>query len=137
MPWINKEMCTGCGVCVEECPVDAIEQQADGLAEINDAKCIRCGRCHDVCPQEAVRHDGERIPQDVAANLQWVRRLLDNFETPSQRAAFMGRMERHFNKEKKVIEKTLAALKTGGDDTTQSLDKAIRSALEPQSRQTN
>ena len=137
MPWVNKEMCTGCGICIGECPVDAIEQQAGGLAEINEAECIRCGRCHDVCPQEAVRHDSERIPQDVAANLQWIRRLLDNFETPSQRAALMGRMERYFNKEKKVIEKTLTLLKTAGDDTTQGLDKAIRSALEPQSRQTN
>ena len=137
MPWVNKEMCTGCGICIGECPVDAIEQQADGLAEINEAECIRCGRCHDVCPQEAVRHDSERIPQDVAANLQWVRRLLDNFETPSQRAALMGRMERYFNKEKKVIENTLTLLKAAGDDTTQGLDKAIRSALEPQSRQTH
>ena len=137
MPWINKEMCTGCEVCVQVCPVEAITLTDDGEASINDDLCIRCGRCHDACPEEAVRHDSERIPQDVAANLQWVRRLLDHFDTASERAAFMGRMGRYFNKEKKVIEKTLAALKTVGDDTIQGLDAAIRSALDPQDRQTN
>ena len=66
MPWIKQDMCTGCSVCVNECPVGAIELTGDGFAEIDEAECIRCGRCHDVCPQEAVRHDGERIPQEVA-----------------------------------------------------------------------
>jgi len=129
MPWVNKDMCTGCGICIEQCPVEAIERQSDGLANIDEAKCIRCGKCHDVCPMEAVRHDSERIPQEVAANLKWVRRLLANFETPSQRSALVGRMERYFGKEKKVIEKTLAVLRTTGDDAEQVLDEAIRSGI--------
>lgn len=130
-------MCSGCGICIEECPVNAIEQQNDGVTEINDAKCIRCGRCHDVCPQEAVRHDSEKIPQEITANLQWVRLLLDNFETPSQRAAFMDRMERYFNKEKKIIEKTLAVLKSIGHDTIKELDEGICAALDVQNKQRN
>ena len=24
MPWIDKNECIGCGICVEECPVDTI-----------------------------------------------------------------------------------------------------------------
>ncbi|MFO7956562.1 MAG: 4Fe-4S binding protein, partial [Candidatus Brocadiia bacterium] len=63
MPWVSEEMCVGCGVCVEECPVDAIAM-VDDVARINEEECIRCGHCHDVCPQEAVRHDSERIPQE-------------------------------------------------------------------------
>ena len=137
MPWVNKEMCTGCGLCVQVCPVKAIVLTDDGRASINDDLCIRCGSCHNACHQEAVRHDGERIPQDVAANLQWVSRLLDHFETASERVAFMGRIGRHFNKQKKVIEKTLVALETVGEDTSVGLDAAIRAALEPQDRQTH
>ena len=62
MPWIDKNKCTGCGLCVRECPVNAIIIK-EGKAEIDMDKCIRCGKCHDVCPQEAVRHDSEKIPQ--------------------------------------------------------------------------
>jgi len=137
MPWIDRGMCTGCELCVEVCPVKAITLNDDVLAFIDDNLCIRCGKCHEICPQQAVRHDSERIPKDVVANLQWVRRLLDHFETAPERAAFMGRMERYFNKEKKVIEKTLVALKTVNGDTTKKLDAAIRSVLEPQDQQAN
>ena len=64
MPWINKESCTGCGICVEECPAGAIGMEND-IAFIKDDACIRCGICHDVCPEDAARHDGERIPEEV------------------------------------------------------------------------
>jgi len=138
VPWVNQEMCTGCGTCEDECPVGAVEVDSNGLASIKDADCIRCGRCHDVCPEEAVRHDSERIPQEVAANLQWVRGLLDHFETASEREAFMDRIRRYFNKQKKVIEKTLTALETVGDeDTAAGLDAAVRSLLGPRNRGTN
>lgn len=110
MPWVNVELCNGCGTCVEECPVGAIELTADGFAEIDEAECIRCGRCHDACPQQAVRHDGERTPQDVAENLRWVRKLLGHFKRPEDQSAFMDRMVRFFNKQKKVSERTLAAI---------------------------
>lgn len=96
------------------------------LAKINDPECIRCGRCHDVCPVEAVRHDSERMPQEVVENLQWVRGLLDHFDTPSERRAFMERIKRHFNKERKVTERTLAAIDGLGDDIPTGLDAAIQ-----------
>jgi len=137
MPWINKDMCTGCGICIDECPVDAIEQKADGLAEINDAECIRCGRCHDVCPQEAVRHDGERIPQDVAENLRWVRKLLGHFQEPQEQSAFMQRMVRFFNKQKKVNERTLAAITAAEGMPVEGIDAAIEQLSEDQSTETS
>jgi len=130
MPWVNKELCTGCGACVEECPVDVIELKADGFAEINEAECVRCGRCHDVCPQQAVRHDGERIPQDVVENLRWVRRLLGHFKDPREQSAFMQRMARFFNKQKKVSEQTLAAITAAGDRPAEGIDAAIRRLFE-------
>jgi ferredoxin len=75
MPWIRSEDCVACGVCIEECPVGAISIDG-GFAVIDERTCIRCGKCHDVCPQEAVRHDSERIPQEVAANVEWTNDLL-------------------------------------------------------------
>jgi len=35
-------MCIGCGICVEECPVDAIVME-DEMAEIYMNDCIHCG----------------------------------------------------------------------------------------------
>ena len=130
MPWVNEELCEGCGVCVEECPVGAIHLDGGGAAVIDEAACIRCARCHDVCPHDAVRHDSERIPREVAANLEWVRGLLGHFTAPSERAAFMGRMMRFFSKQKKVTEQTLAAIKAAGDRPLEGINAAIRSLSE-------
>ena len=126
MPWIKQDMCTGCGICVTECPVGAIALNADGFAAIDDAECIRCGRCHDVCPQQAARHDSERIPQEVAENLRWVRRLLGHFHDPQEQFAFMERIVRFFNKEKAVSEKTIAAIVAAQDKPAEGIDAAIR-----------
>lgn len=109
MPWVNADMCTGCGTCVEECPVGAVSLEG-ATATIDDEKCVRCGRCHDVCPEEAVRHDSERIPQEVEANLQWARKLMGHFKTAEERSALLERLRRHFNKEIKVVQQTLERL---------------------------
>ena len=42
MPWINQDMCAGCGICVDYCPTGAIRQEKTGIALIDDDKCIRC-----------------------------------------------------------------------------------------------
>ena len=107
MPWVNEEMCTACGQCVEECPVDAITLQDNDKASIDMDQCIRCGTCHDTCPEEAVRHDGERIPLEVEANVAKTEQLLRHYDTPSSRVAFLERMARYFTKERKVAEQTI------------------------------
>lgn len=107
MPWVNEDMCVGCGVCVDDCPVGAITLKDDQKAIINEDECIRCGRCHDVCPHEAVRHDSERIPQEVEANIKKTKGLLKHFETPEEQQAFLERMVRYFKKQQKVASLTV------------------------------
>lgn len=112
MPWINQEMCIGCGVCVAECPVGVITLQDSGKAFIDEQECIRCAKCHEICPEDAVRHDSEKIPLEIAANLEKTRNLLKHFNTPEEREALIGRMIQHFNRQTKVAEQTIEQLKT-------------------------
>ncbi len=107
MPWVNEDLCTGCCVCVEECPVDAISLNENEKAVIDDQKCIRCGRCHDVCPMDAVRHDSERIPMEVNENINKIKELLKYYESVGEQLSFLERMIRHFNKQKKVADLTI------------------------------
>jgi len=109
MPWIEKDDCIGCELCVETCPVNAISMEVE-KAIIDLRKCIRCGKCHDVCPQDAVRHDSEKIPEEVENNINWVKELMQNYDSKEEKSGFLHRINKHFNKEKKVIEKTLDKL---------------------------
>lgn len=45
---INRSKCTGCGVCVETCPVSAISLY-EGKARINLLACIGCEKCVRSC----------------------------------------------------------------------------------------
>ena len=54
---VNKDLCSGCGVCVIVCPYDAVrlEKSDEGLvAVIDDVKCKRCGLCTTACPAGAI-----------------------------------------------------------------------------------
>jgi len=47
--------CIGCSLCVQHCPVDAIEMKPYEKHEIDPGKCIRCGTCKNVCPVDAIK----------------------------------------------------------------------------------
>ncbi|MBW2623487.1 MAG: CoB--CoM heterodisulfide reductase iron-sulfur subunit A family protein [Deltaproteobacteria bacterium] len=46
---INPARCTGCGVCVEVCPYNAIALDEDEKAAVNNALCKGCGTCATAC----------------------------------------------------------------------------------------
>ncbi|NLX98910.1 MAG: 4Fe-4S binding protein [Rhodopirellula sp.] len=50
---VDGEKCSGCGECVEACPLDAISMQ-DDHAVVDEETCGDCGACVDVCPTEAI-----------------------------------------------------------------------------------
>lgn len=114
MPWIDKNECIGCEICVKKCPIGAISMQ-DEKAQIDMIECIRCGTCHDVCSQGAVRHDSERIPEEIEANVKMTKSFMDAcvkyLGEPKEGQKCLNRMMKHFNKEKIVVEKTLEELK--------------------------
>ncbi|MBN1189642.1 MAG: electron transfer flavoprotein subunit alpha [Dehalococcoidales bacterium] len=53
---VNEKKCSGCQVCLSQCPVDAIDI-VDGIAKIDAEKCVGCGKCVQVCPADAILFD--------------------------------------------------------------------------------
>ncbi|HQP32368.1 MAG TPA: 4Fe-4S binding protein [Deltaproteobacteria bacterium] len=50
---IDTELCTGCGACVDICPMYAISIHED-KACVDADKCSGCGICEDECPMGAL-----------------------------------------------------------------------------------
>jgi len=50
---VDREKCTGCGICVDACPVESIAVE-NGKAKIDAEKCVDYGRCVEECPNEAI-----------------------------------------------------------------------------------
>jgi ferredoxin len=52
---VDSQTCTGCGICVERCQVNAMSLD-DGLniSKVNLDRCIGCGNCVVTCASEAI-----------------------------------------------------------------------------------
>ncbi|QTA81721.1 4Fe-4S ferredoxin iron-sulfur binding domain-containing protein [Desulfonema limicola] len=82
IPEINKETCTGCGKCVEACPVEAMSLVSSNNpdkpkikhARLNQDICLGCGVCVRVCPQDSI-HLKSR-PKRVITPLDGVNRVV-------------------------------------------------------------
>lgn len=51
---IDQEKCTGCTLCVKNCPADAILGAKKSAHYIVADKCIGCGACKDLCHYDAI-----------------------------------------------------------------------------------
>ncbi len=51
---VSREDCTGCGMCEDICPVEAIILDSKETAEVVEESCIGCGLCASVCPVDAI-----------------------------------------------------------------------------------
>ena len=48
----DENKCTGCGICSQKCPIEAIEL-IDSFSVTNHNRCIGCGLCAHHCPEKA------------------------------------------------------------------------------------
>jgi ferredoxin len=68
---IDEDACTGCELCVIDCPYDALSMVTSGdssLAVVDDAACVACGICLGSCAFAAIELPGAPTPvvADVA-----------------------------------------------------------------------
>lgn len=52
-PQVDKNICTGCGTCIRNCPQGAMTLEK-GFPFIDYKKCIECFCCHELCPRMAI-----------------------------------------------------------------------------------
>jgi len=67
MSQVDKDLCVGCGSCVEICPFDALSLD-EGIAAVDDAACMGCGVCVGQCPEGALtlrREADKGVPLDI------------------------------------------------------------------------
>lgn len=54
-PAIDREECTGCGICIDECPNECLEFDSEDIATfVNAEACDECATCEEACPTEAI-----------------------------------------------------------------------------------
>ena len=57
LPYIDPEVCSGCGRCYDICGEDCIEALGDDRFFIHVENCSQCGKCDAVCMWCAIIND--------------------------------------------------------------------------------
>lgn len=63
---ISEEGCIKCGLCVKNCPANAIKQEdKQTVPFIYKSECIVCGKCEEVCPSKVISYDKGQSTQTI------------------------------------------------------------------------
>ncbi len=75
-PSVTSEKCTGCGCCIQICPVSAIALDAGKKAHVDPGVCIGCGECLCACKFDAIEVNWEEDMDIFCARMDEVARFI-------------------------------------------------------------
>ncbi len=76
---IDADNCTGCGLCVRDCPTGALVLEKTSRNEYKlihyPARCAYCSQCQNSCVRDAIRHSNRLVdatdrPQELVVILK-------------------------------------------------------------------
>ncbi len=53
-PRVDRNLCSGCGTCIDHCTVEALSMEKD-YPKVDADTCITCFCCQELCPEKAIR----------------------------------------------------------------------------------
>jgi heterodisulfide reductase subunit A len=106
--YVNAEKCTGCGVCAQYCPVEAVNEYEGNLASrgaiyvdypqavplvftIDRDVCIGCGLCEKLCQAEAIEYDQEERTETIKSGAIILAAGFDEFDADALKEYGYGR----------------------------------------------
>ena len=72
--YIQPKECSGCMLCLRNCPENAVSGEGGIVHVINQEKCIKCGICFEVCPFNAVEGFSPPIPPPTRYEIKATRK---------------------------------------------------------------
>jgi len=108
--YVNAEKCTGCGVCAENCIVEAVNAYDEGLTPrsgifvdypqavplvyvIDREKCIGCGLCESFCQADAIEYDQKEKLEKLEVGSIILAAGFDEFEPDVKKEYGYGRFK--------------------------------------------
>jgi len=52
-PTVAPDLCTGCGTCIDQCPMSALSM-GEEYPQVDKEACITCFCCQESCPEKAI-----------------------------------------------------------------------------------
>jgi len=83
---VNVEKCTGCGDCLDACPIEAISMNG-GRAWIDQETCLDCEACVQVCPVDAIYPSAQVVPAEAVPVSTIIVRQPAELERPASHPA--------------------------------------------------
>lgn len=92
----TRGMCTGCGICVEKCPRNALSRNADGTIRYQKELCVECDTCIHVCPNNSSPRTSimtaEEVYEQVKKQIPFIRGITVSGGECMLRPDFLARL---------------------------------------------